>query len=91
MNKVTIEIDLDEVKAQLQKQAITTVLNNYFYASDVPYHQMEAEKQIRLEKIIKQVNWDKLPEDMKQNILAEFMRKIITGGFSREAEENRYR
>lgn len=79
MSKITIDLELDDLKQSLQEYAIKKIVNDYFDANDASslrYEDLVKLRQQRLKNVIGQVDWNKLPEEMQRGILRQFMEKI---------------
>lgn len=78
--KITLEIDLEAVKQKMQEYAISTIVDRHFNASDINDYskQTEVRKQ-RLNDVVKQVDWNKLPEEIQRGILSKFVTKMLDG------------
>lgn len=80
MKTISFEIDEKELSKALKEKAVNHMIDTYFLAQDIAeYDKREKVKRERLEKIMDQVDWDKLPETMKQGILSQFVSKFISG------------
>lgn len=80
IQRITLEINVDDLRQELNKQAVTRIIDQYFYAYDIEdYKKREKTKQQRIENLIGQVDWNKLPEEMQRGVLAQFMQKILNG------------
>ncbi len=80
MRKITIEIDADVLQQRLEEEAVKLAINQYFECEDmfeVRWDERQKFKAERLNKIINQVDWEKLPETMKQSMVKEFVDKYI--------------
>ena len=79
-DEIVIKIDIKKISDELERRAIDKILNDYFDANDVEdWNRRKEERAKRLDKIIKKVDWEKLPEVMKNGILGEFVNKFISG------------
>lgn len=79
--KITIEIDTESLKEELKQQAINRVVRGYFDADDIyNYDERQKERAKRLEKVIGEVDWNKLPEEMQRGILKEFIQRYVLRG-----------
>lgn len=79
MTEITIKIDLEKIKSELEAAAVDKVVRIYFNADDIgDYRERENIQKKRLNEIIGQVDWNKLPEEMQRGILRKFVERFIT-------------
>lgn len=88
-HKFEIEIDLEEMRIALQEQAVYKIKHDYFDCKDLEHNWkdikdwderskvQEKYKSERLNTIAHQINWDKLPEIMKNKMAEDFMKRFI--------------
>lgn len=78
MNRITLEIDMEKLKQELERTAIETTVRNYFDANDIDdWEQRKKIKSTRLKDIVGQVDWNKLPEEMQRGVLRKFVEEFI--------------
>lgn len=76
--QITVEVDIERVREEVHREIIRRSTNDYFEAHDINDWTKRSEvKEKRIQNIINKVNWDKLPEKVKENIFNDFFNRII--------------
>lgn len=83
MEKITIEIDQEVLKKEMIEHATREAIRRHFGAEDInDYNERQKIKQKRLDDVITKVDWDKLPEMMKNEMAKGFFKKFFGGMYS---------
>jgi len=80
IKQITIDIDIDELTNRLKQVAVDTVVSRFFDADDIGgWEERKKARAERLKKVMGEVDWNLLPQEIQTGIVRKFIDDYILG------------